>query len=331
MCVLCGGYSKRAINFDHSYHGMCERISTLAALKHYRKHKSSSCIGFVPTMGNLHLGHLALVNEVAKYCDEVIVSIFVNPTQFSPNEDYETYPRTLTKDIALLSHSDCTAIFTPTVETVYAHAMPESYRLESHPEIEKLASVLCGVSRPHFFHGVVNVVGRLLTMLKPDYVCFGKKDYQQLCIISAIGKKLFPSVTILAVETQRNASLLALSSRNNYLSATQLNTASLLAKTMQETVAELKKYPFSASNTLQWKNILIQATKRLKAHFNIDYFEVRRSDNLQLIAKVDQVLSANMSEHGKQITPVRHARLFAAVYYNGVRLIDNWALDGEKV
>lgn len=289
-------------------------------LREYRANLGVKRLGFVPTMGNLHVGHLALVEEVAKYCDEVLVSIFINPTQFSPEEDYDTYPRTLEKDIKLLSTTSCNAVFTPSTDEVYCENTTKvANPLVQYPDIEAYAKILCGVTRPHFFYGIVNVVCRLFTMVQPNVACFGEKDYQQLRIISAISHKRFPSIQILPLKTQRNAQQLALSSRNNYFSNTQLETAALLSKHMQATVHQLNSHTSISDIKRHWSAILQEATDQLQHYFEIDYFEVRHSHDLQLIASAKEC-------HPDETTDVPNARLFAAVYLSGVRLIDNWAL-----
>ena len=279
-----------------------QHLSTLQQLNDYRLQHKSRCIGFVPTMGNLHAGHLSLVDIVAKHCDEVIVSIFVNPAQFAPDEDFDSYPRTLQEDIEQLSHTACTAVFTPTIAEVYPIDINPDYNLSLYPEIERLAKVLCGVSRPHFFYGVVKVVCRLFEMVQPDYACFGEKDYQQLLIISKITQKLFPHIHILSAPIKRNEEGLALSSRNNYLSARQLTAAAILPVTMQQSVKEL------SNSAKSWQVIMQQARSALEKYFTIDYLEIRNDEDLQLI---------------DSFTGVGQARLFAAIYCHNVRLLDN--------
>jgi pantoate--beta-alanine ligase len=282
-----------------------QNLSSLEQLQQYQNQYKDCRIGLVPTMGNLHSGHLSLVETVAAHCDKVMVSIFVNPAQFSPQEDFASYPRTLEKDIALLANTACSAIFIPKNEEIYpSNAALSIYNLQNYPDVEPLSKVLCGVSRPHFFDGVVKVVCRLFELVQPYCACFGEKDYQQLLILQKITAKLFPTIKILSSPTKRNAKKLALSSRNNYFDAEQLEFATQLPNCMKETVQRL----VSCQSKEQWQIILKEAKKHLEKYFSIDYFEVRDNDDLQLVESPNAKLNA---------------RLFAAVYLQDVRLIDN--------
>lgn len=181
-------------------------------------------IALVPTMGNLHEGHLALVHKAREHAGHVVATIFVNPLQFGPNEDLTRYPRTLDADILALRGAGCDAVFVPTVETMY----PDGLQAHTTISVPGLSTLHCGASRPGHFDGVCTVVCKLLRMILPDLAVFGLKDYQQFRIISRMVADLLLDVELLGVETVREASGLALSSRNGYLDARQRQQASAL-------------------------------------------------------------------------------------------------------
>ena len=170
-------------------------------------------IGFVPTMGNLHQGHLDLVDKAAELSNIVIVSIFVNPMQFGPHEDFDAYPRTLESDCKSLTNRPHVAVFAPTVREIY----PEGVNTEI--DVPSLTTILCGHHRPGHFKGVATVVAKLLNIIQPDVAVFGNKDYQQLQVIRTMVADLLIPVTIVGAATTREPSGLAMSSRNMYLSA----------------------------------------------------------------------------------------------------------------
>ncbi|MFM6968252.1 MAG: pantoate--beta-alanine ligase [Microbacteriaceae bacterium] len=184
----------------------------------------------VPTMGALHAGHLALVDRAQKLADDVVVSIFVNPTQFGAGEDFESYPRTLDADRALLG--DRASVFAPTVDEVYPPDNP--------PELISagfLGSAWEGVSRPGHFDGVLTVVNRLFDLVRPDVAVFGEKDWQQLALIRAMAALRHPEITIVGVPTVRDADGLALSSRNRYLTPAERETAALIPAALRDVAA----------------------------------------------------------------------------------------------
>lgn len=178
-------------------------------------------IAFVPTMGNLHAGHLRLVRHAGTVGDRVVASIFVNPTQFGPNEDYASYPRTLEADSQALKEARTDLLFAPPVEEVYAGDLQAATRVE----VPGLSDILCGEFRPGFFTGIATVVTRLFNMVQPQVAVFGEKDFQQLVLIRRMVRDLCMPVEIAAVPTEREADGLAMSSRNSYLTAAERRQA----------------------------------------------------------------------------------------------------------
>ncbi|MDA3807648.1 MAG: pantoate--beta-alanine ligase [Thiomicrorhabdus sp.] len=193
-------------------------------------------VGFVPTMGNLHAGHLSLVSLLQTQCDKVIVSIFVNPMQFGPNEDYERYPRTFQADQQQLNTVNADAIFVPTVEQMYPHGLLQT--VISVPY--SLTGLLEGAIRPGHFDGVSTVVAKLFNMVQPDLAAFGQKDYQQLRVIQTMVDELTIPVTLVAAPISRAEDGLALSSRNKYLSVEQRAIAPKLNTVLLDIAQALK-------------------------------------------------------------------------------------------
>ena len=187
-------------------------------------------IAFVPTMGNLHNGHLKLVDVAKSRADRVIVSIFVNPMQFGKNEDLDSYPRTLEADCAGLTAHGADAVFTPTPELMY----PRGLDVQSFVEVPLLGDLHCGASRAGHFRGVSTIVCKLFNLVQPDIACFGQKDYQQLAIIRQMVTDLSLPIEIIGVPTERAADGLALSSRNGYLTETERAKAPALYKILQQ-------------------------------------------------------------------------------------------------
>lgn len=198
---------------------------------------AGSCIALVPTMGNLHAGHLQLVHEARRHADHVLATIFVNPLQFGPNEDYARYPRTFAADTAALQDAGCDAVYVPDVAEMYPQGMA-GHTLVSVPGV---SSLHCGASRPGHFDGVCTVVLKLLNMIQPHIAVFGLKDYQQLHIIGRMVQDLHVPVRLVGVPTVRAESGLALSSRNGYLDATQRQQAAALYATLQQLAARLQQ------------------------------------------------------------------------------------------
>lgn len=184
-------------------------------------------IGFVPTMGNLHQGHLNLVREAKKICDIVVVSIFVNPIQFGPDEDLDNYPRTLEADSHLLADVACDVLFAPTVQQMYGN-----HQRKTTVVVEGITDILCGQSRPGHFDGVATVVTKLFNIVQPDTAFFGQKDWQQLAVIRAMTRDLNLPIDIIGVPITRAEDGLALSSRNGYLTATQRQVAPIIYQSL---------------------------------------------------------------------------------------------------
>ncbi|RAP33378.1 pantoate--beta-alanine ligase, partial [Candidatus Marinamargulisbacteria bacterium SCGC AG-439-L15] len=199
-------------------------VETLSAYLESQQRGAEFKVGFVPTMGALHEGHLSLLRQSCQDMDITVVSIFVNPTQFGPSEDFETYPRTLEQDKALLAELGPLVLFTPTIETVYPNGLDNSIQLQ----LPGLASLYCGKTRPQFFHGVCSVVLRLLNSVRPTTAYFGEKDFQQSVLIKQMVRDLRLAVKIETGPIVREMDGLAMSSRNLYLSPSHRQEASVL-------------------------------------------------------------------------------------------------------
>jgi len=236
--------------------------------------ESGSRIGFVPTMGNLHEGHLQLVRRARSLCERVVVSIFVNPMQFGPGEDFDTYPRTLEADKAQLEQARADLLFAPAVDLIYPSGLNETTRVQ----VPGVGEGLEADSRPGFFVGVATVVARLFNLVQADIAVFGEKDYQQLAVIRRMVKDLCWPMDIEAVATVREADGLAMSSRNRYLSAGQRERAAVLYQTLCQ-VAEGVRGRQQAFAELE-----AQAIQRLEqAGFVPDYVSIRDAATLQPI------------------------------------------------
>lgn len=253
-------------------------------------------IAFVPTMGNLHRGHLQLVDRAKQVADRVVASVFVNPLQFGPNEDFGRYPRTLPQDQAGLTQAGADLLFAPTASEVYPRGM-DGLTLVSVPEI---STVLCGEFRPGHFDGVATVVSILFNLVQPDVALFGEKDYQQLLVIRRMTADLHLPIEILGVPTERDADGLALSSRNQYLNAEERIRALTMYRVLSEIGAKLRQgrrdYP-----------ALCEAGKQAltDAQFRPQYLEIRTPD----------LKAPHVSSTGWVI--------LAAAYQGQTRLIDN--------
>lgn len=251
-------------------------------------------IGFVPTMGNLHEGHLNLVREARKLCDTVVVSIFVNPIQFGPNEDFDSYPRTLEQDQRLLAEAGCDIVFAPTVEQMYGNKP----RL-TNISVGGITNDLCGLQRPGHFDGVAVVVTKLFNIVQPNFAFFGQKDYQQLAVIRQFVRDLNIPLEVIGVPIARATDGLALSSRNGYLSAENRAIAPAIYQSLK--VAEQQLLAGTVlSEVLQ--NIKSALTD---AGFVVDYVEARTTE-LQNIEQFDADIV-----------------LFIATKLGATRLIDN--------
>lgn len=251
-------------------------------------------IGFVPTMGNLHEGHLTLVREAKKLCDIVVVSIFVNPTQFGPNEDFDNYPRTLEQDSRLLADVGCDIIFAPSVEQMYG-TQPRLTNIS----VSQITNDLCGSSRPGHFDGVALVVTKLFNIVQPNFAFFGQKDYQQLAVIRQFVQDLNIPLEVIGVPIVRATDGLALSSRNGYLTPEQRDIAPTIYQCLKHAEQQLHQ-----SQDLQ-QVLTDMKTQLTDAGFVVDYVEARQP-NLQPIEQFD-----------------RDIVLFVAAKLGTTRLIDN--------
>lgn len=193
-------------------------------------------IAFVPTMGNLHAGHISLITEAKKRADKVVASIFVNPMQFGVNEDIDNYPRTLADDQTKLRDEGTDLLFTPTPEIIY----PKGLDKQTYVEVPQVSEGYCGESRPGHFRGVATVVCKLFNLVQPDIACFGLKDYQQVQVIQTMVEDLSLPIEIIPVATVREASGLALSSRNGYLTEDELKIAPALSQNLQWLAKEIE-------------------------------------------------------------------------------------------
>ena len=251
-------------------------------------------IGFVPTMGNLHQGHLNLVREARQLCDIVVVSIFVNPIQFGPNEDFDNYPRTLEQDQHLLADAGCDIVFTPTVKQMYGN-QPRLTNIS----VSDITNDLCGLQRPGHFDGVAVVVTKLFNIVRPDFAFFGEKDFQQLAVIRQFVRDLNIPLEVIGVPIARAEDGLALSSRNGYLTEQERATAPVIYQSLK-----------AAEQALHSSQSLEQALDGIRqtltqAGLVIDYVEARTPE-LQKIHTFDQNLV-----------------LFIAAKLGKTRLIDN--------
>jgi pantoate--beta-alanine ligase len=258
--------------------------------------RSGRKVGFVPTMGNLHKGHLSLVSAAFDECDVVVVSIFVNPMQFGENEDLATYPRTPESDIEALSAMNVDLVYLPPVSDVYPGGLTNQTRVV----VPGLSEILCGISRPQFFSGVATVVNRLFNLVQPDCAFFGRKDFQQLLVIRKMVRDLAMPVQVHAVEIVREEDGLAMSSRNAYLDSKQRQQAARLNQVLQRAAANYMEY--DAITDLER-----DAREQLASYgFRVDYVEVRRSDDLGVPRAGDTRLI-----------------ILAATWLGTTRLIDN--------
>lgn len=258
-------------------------------------------IGFVPTMGNLHSGHAALVAKAAQRVDFVVASIFVNPLQFGAGEDLDKYPRTLAADQEKLLEAGCHLLFAPSVEEMYPDGMAGQTRVS----VPQLSEGLCGASRPGHFEGVATVVSKLFNMVQPDLAVFGQKDYQQLAVIRALVHDLNMPIQIIGEPTVRAADGLALSSRNGYLSAEQRTIAPVLYRSLSQIAQAIR------NGERDYPRLLAEQQQQLEAAgLRRDYLEIRHAKNLRPATAEDRDLV-----------------ILVAAYLGATRLIDNLHLD----
>lgn len=273
-------------------------VHTIPALRReiarYRKNRET--VALVPTMGALHRGHLALVREGQRRADRVVVSIFVNPTQFAPTEDFGSYPRTLKKDIAALADVKADLVWAPSPATMY----PEGFATRLAPEGAALAG-LEDKFRPHFFGGVATVVAKLFTQVTPDVAMFGQKDYQQLRVVTQMARDLDLPLKVIGMATVREKDGLAMSSRNVYLSHLERRHAPVLYRTLKTCAARIK-----AGEPIAM--VLEEGRMHIRqAEFAVDYLEARHAATLAPVATLKD-------------GPIR---LLVAAKIGSTRLIDN--------
>jgi pantoate--beta-alanine ligase len=227
--------------------------------------RSEKTIALVPTMGNLHEGHLSLVKQVQERADYVVVSLFVNPTQFVEGEDFESYPRTLEADLLQLENLNVDLVFIPDRKEIY----PDGNEITAEVTVPELDSIYCGKFRPGHFKGVATVVTKLLNIVQPDYAIFGEKDCQQLLVIRSLVKSLNLPVEIISSVTMREKDGLAMSSRNQYLNENERKQAALLYKTLSEMALNIEK------GEKNYEKLEKQAVSLLKdAGFRPEYFSI---------------------------------------------------------
>jgi pantoate--beta-alanine ligase len=267
-----------------------------AALNQARK--AGKSIAFVPTMGNLHSGHIALVLNAKRRADFVVSSVFVNPTQFGVNEDFASYPRTLDSDANLLAEAECDILFAPNAEEMY----PDGRQQATTVQVAGITEFLCGASRPGHFTGVATVVTKLLNIIQPDMALFGEKDYQQLAVIRRLVTELCIPTNIIAIPTHRADDGLALSSRNGYLSIDEREKAPLIYQTLTQLQSAI------VSGQRDYASLAHAASSHLnKCGFKTDYVEIRAA-NLDFATESDSDLV-----------------ILVAAYLGKTRLIDNLA------
>lgn len=280
---------------------MTVRITTIQALRaHCAQFRASHArVALVPTMGALHAGHMKLVKVAKHHAEHVVVSIFVNPTQFGPTEDFSRYPRQEEEDAALLSAHNVDVLWLPDVAEMYQEGFASCI------EVAGVSKGLCGDFRPTHFSGVATVVAKLLLQVAPDVALFGEKDYQQLCVIKRMVQDLNINCEIIGVETMREEDGLALSSRNRYLSKPQRAVAGKLNVILADTAIELRGVNI---NGRSFSSILALAKETiLSAGFDkLDYLEWRENDTLQPVE-----------------TYQSNTRLLVAAWLGNTRLIDN--------
>jgi len=256
-------------------------------------------IAFVPTMGNLHDGHLALVDAAHRHADKVIASIFVNPMQFGLSEDIDNYPRTLAQDKASLIKVNTDLLFTPTADIIY----PKGVGDNSYVEVPNISDLYCGASRPGHFRGVATVVCKLFNLVQPDVACFGSKDYQQLQVIQTMVEDLSMPVEVIPVDIVREKSGLAMSSRNGYLTPEELAIAPALYQTLQWLDTELR----NNQQPRDYAALIMQASEKIdKAGLKTDYIHLCNAKTLAPATPIDQDIV-----------------ILAAAYLGKARLIDN--------
>ena len=268
------------------------------------RREQDKTIGLVPTMGALHEGHLSLVREARRMCDVVVVSVFVNPAQFGPGEDFEKYPRDLTKDTALLTDYNVDYIFAPTVDEIY----PKGF--STYVTVEGLSEQLEGSSRPGHFRGVATVVTILLNTVRPDFAFFGQKDAQQALVIRRLVKDLAFDTEIVVLPTVREDSGLAISSRNLYLTSEEQQAATVIHRALKTVKNAYKDGERSAGRLAD----LVRSTIEHEPRARLDYVSISDAETLDRLDRLDE----------------RPVLVALAVYIGKTRLIDNTILNKTK-
>jgi pantoate--beta-alanine ligase len=275
-----------------------EILRSLDAMREWRASLApDQRVGFAPTMGNLHAGHIELINVAKQRSDEVVASIFVNPMQFGGNEDLDAYPRTLEADLAKLEAAGAAAVFTPTTTDIY----PDGVSQHTAVDVPGLTDVLCGASRPGHFRGVTTVVSKLLGIVRPHIAAFGAKDLQQVLVIKKMVRDLSINTEIDLVPTVRETDGLAMSSRNGYLSRDERALAPLFSRTLKETAKRL------AESGSDIETVIAEAKAILTdSGFVLDYLEARHTYDLSKASSLNQ-----------------ETAIFGAAFLGNTRLIDN--------
>ena len=268
------------------------------------RREENRTIGLVPTMGALHEGHLSLIHEARALCDVVVVSVFVNPTQFGPTEDFESYPRDLTRDSALLAEYNVDYVFAPTAEEIY----PAGF--STYVTVEGLSDKLEGAARPGHFRGVSTVVAILINIVRPNFAFFGQKDAQQSIVIKQMIRDLAFDSEIVVLPIVREESGLAMSSRNAYLDDEERRAATILNRALSQARAAFDGGEHSASRLVD----LVRTTIEQEPLARIDYVSLNDAETLAKLDKIDE----------------RPALLSLAVFFSKTRLIDNVVLGSQR-
>lgn len=275
-----------------------EILRSLNAMREWRASLATDQrVGFAPTMGNLHAGHIELINVVKQQSDVVVASIFVNPMQFGRNEDLDAYPRTLEADLAKLEAAGTAAAFTPTTTDIY----PDGVSQHTAVDVPELTDVLCGASRPGHFRGVTTVVSKLLGIVRPHVAAFGAKDLQQVLVIKKMVRDLSINTEITVVPTVRESDGLAMSSRNGYLSHDDRKLAPLFSLTLEETAKRVAESGSDIETAIAESKAILT-----EAGFIVDYLEARHTHDLCAASSLNQ-----------------ETAIFGAVFLGTTRLIDN--------
>ena len=275
-----------------------EILRSLNAMREWRASLApDQRVGFAPTMGNLHAGHIELINVLKQQSDVVVASIFVNPMQFGRNEDLDAYPRTLEVDLAKLEAAGTAAAFTPATTDIY----PDGVSQHTAVDVPELTDVLCGASRPGHFRGVTTVVSKLLGIVRPHVAAFGAKDLQQVLVIKKMVRDLSINTEIEVVPTVRESDGLAMSSRNGYLSHDDRKLAPLFSLTLAETAKRVAESGSDIETAIAESKAILT-----EAGFIVDYLEARRTHDLSAASSLNQ-----------------ETAIFGAVFLGTTRLIDN--------